>query len=120
MTWMNLRLLFVMVRSSSLFYRTSVVMDKRHPHSGLPLNALLCLLSLDGWYLCTGNVIRYMFCRALQLPPEAWLRLSTFNCSLTYLMIRPTGGISCRMVGDIGHLKYDETTFSGYYGFKWS
>ena len=117
MTWMNLRLLFVMVRSRSLFDATAIVMDERLPHPGLPLNALLCL---DGTYAPTGNVIRYMFCRALQLPPEAWLRLSTFNCSLTYLMIRPTGGISCRMVGDIGHLKYDETTFSGYYGFKWS
>jgi serine/threonine-protein phosphatase PGAM5 len=67
----------------------------------------------------TGNVIRYMFCRALQLPPEAWLRMSTFNCSLTYLEIRPTGSVSCRMLGDIGHLRYDESTFSGYHGFKW-
>ena len=33
-----------------------------------------------------GNVIRYMVCRALQLPPEAWLRFSTFNCSLTYTL----------------------------------
>ena len=31
------------------------------------------------------NVIRYFVCRALQLPPEAWLRLCTFNCSLTYI-----------------------------------
>jgi serine/threonine-protein phosphatase PGAM5 len=29
-----------------------------------------------------GNIIRYFFCRALQLPPEAWLRLSIFNCSI--------------------------------------
>lgn len=35
--------------------------------------------------VCHANVIRYFFCRALQLPPEAWLRLCTFNCSLTYL-----------------------------------
>lgn len=69
--------------------------------------------------VCHGNVIRYFFCRALQLPPEAWLRMSTFNCSLTYFVIRPTGNVSCRMMGDIGHLKYDEVSFSGYYGFKW-
>lgn len=66
-----------------------------------------------------GNVIRYFLCRALQLPPEAWLRFSTFNCSLTYLMIQPSGYVSCRMLGDIGHLKYDESTFSGWYGFNW-
>jgi len=69
--------------------------------------------------VCHGNVIRYFFCRALQLPPEAWLRLCTFNCSLTYLMILPNGNVSCRMMGDIGHLRYDHTTFSMYHGFVW-
>jgi serine/threonine-protein phosphatase PGAM5 len=43
--------------------------------------------------VCHGNVIRYFFCRALQLPPEAWLRFSPFNCSLTYLTIQPTGTV---------------------------
>jgi serine/threonine-protein phosphatase PGAM5 len=69
--------------------------------------------------VCHGNVIRYFFCRALQLPPEAWLRMSIFNCSVTYLMVRPTGTVSARMLGDIGHLNYDESTFSGYHGLKW-
>jgi len=69
--------------------------------------------------VCHGNVIRYMFCRALQLPPEAWLRLTTFNCSLTYMAVRPTGTVSCRMLGDIGHLGYDHTTFSMHHGFNW-
>lgn len=69
--------------------------------------------------VCHGNVIRYFFCRALQLPPEAWLRLSTYNCSLTYLVVRPDGLVSARMMGDIGHLSYDEISFSQYPGFKW-
>ena len=69
--------------------------------------------------VCHGNMIRYMFCRALQLPPEVWLRLSLFNCSLTYLMIRPNGMVTARMMGDVGHLEYEETTFSSNYGFKW-
>jgi serine/threonine-protein phosphatase PGAM5 len=69
--------------------------------------------------VCHGNVIRYFFCRALQLPPEAWLRMSIFNCSLTYLMVRPNGSVSARMLGDIGHLDYEESTFSGFHGFKW-
>lgn len=69
--------------------------------------------------VCHGNVIRYMFCRALQLPPEAWLRMSTLNCSITYLIIRPNGMVSARTMGDIGHLDYDESSFSGYNGFKW-
>ncbi|KAL7545382.1 hypothetical protein ACHAWF_008732 [Thalassiosira exigua] len=69
--------------------------------------------------VCHANVIRYFFCRALQLPPEAWLRLCTFNCSMTYFTIRPTGTVSCRMLGDIGHLPYDLCTFSMHPGFNW-
>ena len=69
--------------------------------------------------VCHANVIRYFFCRALQLPPEAWLRLCTFNCSLTYLTVRPTGTVSCRMLGDIGHLPYGMSTFSMHPGFNW-
>ena len=69
--------------------------------------------------VCHGNVIRYFFCRALQLPPEAWLRMSIFNCSLTYIMIRPSGVVSARTLGDIGHLDYEESTFSLNYGLKW-
>eukprot|EP00977_Amphora_coffeiformis_P014296 scaffold3953_cov169-Amphora_coffeaeformis.AAC.17 len=48
--------------------------------------------------VCHANVIRYFLCRALQLPPEAWLRYCPFNCSMTYFTIRPTGTVSCRMV----------------------
>jgi len=60
-----------------------------------------------------------MALRALQLPPEAWLRLCTFNCSLTYLVVRPTGGVSLRTLGDVGHLPMGLTTFSGHHGFEW-
>lgn len=69
--------------------------------------------------VCHANVIRYFLCRALQIPPEAWLRFCIFNCSLTYFTIRPTGSVSCRLVGDIGHLDYDMTTFSMHHGFNW-
>jgi serine/threonine-protein phosphatase PGAM5 len=66
-----------------------------------------------------GNVIRYFVCRGLQLPPEAWLRFSVFNCSITYMVISPAGYVSVRSLGDTGHLSYDETTFSGSYGYNW-
>lgn len=69
--------------------------------------------------VCHANVIRYFLCRALQIPPETWLRLCTFNCSLTYLTIRPTGTVSCRMLGDVGHLPYELSTFSMHSGFNW-
>lgn len=69
--------------------------------------------------VCHANVIRYFTCRALQIPPEVWLRLCIFNCSLTYLTIRPTGTVSCRLLGDIGHLDFPQITFSNHYGFNW-
>ncbi|GKY92391.1 hypothetical protein MPSEU_000210000 [Mayamaea pseudoterrestris] len=69
--------------------------------------------------VCHANVIRYFLCRALQLPPEAWLRYCPFNCSLTYITIRSTGSVSCRMMGDIGHLSYGKSTFSKHHGFNW-
>jgi hypothetical protein len=73
--------------------------------------------------ICTNmyTTLLYMliYPSALQLPPEAWLRYCPFNCSLTYLTIRPTGSVSCRMVGDIGHLPYDACTFSQHHGFNW-
>lgn len=66
-----------------------------------------------------GNVIRYFTCRALQLPPEAWLRMSVFNCSLTYIQIQPNGYVSVRLLGDTGHLGYEDTSFSGNHGYVW-
>ena len=69
--------------------------------------------------MCHGNVIRYMTLRALQLPPEAWLRLCTFNCSLTYLVVRPTGSVSLRALGDVGHLDPPLVTFSMHHGIEW-
>lgn len=69
--------------------------------------------------VCHANVIRYFLMRSLQLPPEAWLRFCNLNCSLTYLTIRPTGTVSCRMFGDIGHLPYTKSTFSGHAGYNW-
>jgi serine/threonine-protein phosphatase PGAM5 len=71
-------------------------------------------------FVCHGNVIRYFLMRALQLPPEAWLRFSVFNCSITYLMVQPNGYVTARLVGDTGHLPYEDTTFSGSYGYNWA
>ncbi|XP_065191693.1 serine/threonine-protein phosphatase PGAM5, mitochondrial-like isoform X2 [Sycon ciliatum] len=62
--------------------------------------------------VCHANVIRYFVCRALQIPPSAWLRISLAHCSLTVLDIRPTGRVSLRALGDTGHLPRKLITFS--------
>ena len=54
--------------------------------------------------VCHANVIRYVVCRALQLPPEAWLRFSVPHASITHLVIRANGSASVRCLGDAGHL----------------
>lgn len=54
--------------------------------------------------VCHANVIRYVVCRALQFPPEAWLRISLHNGSMTVLAIRPSGTVSIRQLGECGHM----------------
>uniref|UniRef100_A0A1I8HF65 Serine/threonine-protein phosphatase PGAM5, mitochondrial n=1 Tax=Macrostomum lignano TaxID=282301 RepID=A0A1I8HF65_9PLAT len=44
-------------------------------------------------FVCHRNIIRYMVCRALQLPPEAWLRFSVDHCSITWLDLYPDAGL---------------------------
>ena len=60
--------------------------------------------------VCHANVIRYFVCRALQLPPEAWLRMSLPHCSLTTLCVYPNGRVSLHGFGDAGHLEPAHTT----------
>ncbi|XP_062508941.1 serine/threonine-protein phosphatase PGAM5, mitochondrial-like isoform X2 [Corticium candelabrum] len=68
----------------------------------------------DSYEIFVGhsNVIRYFVCRALQLPPESWLRISLANCSVTRLTIRPSGRVSLQSLGDAGHLPPDKITYN--------
>ena len=62
--------------------------------------------------VCHGNVIRYCVLRALQLPPEAWLRLGLVNGSITKVVCRPDGHVSVHCVGDAGHFEPKLITFN--------
>jgi len=62
--------------------------------------------------VCHGNVIRYFVCRALQLPPEAWLRFSVHNASITTITVAPTGRVSVIGLGESGHLTPEKLTFN--------
>ena len=61
--------------------------------------------------VCHGNIIRFFVMRALQLPPEAWLRTAVFNASITVLTIYPSGKVSLTCFGDVGHLPPDMITY---------
>ncbi|XP_018413111.1 PREDICTED: serine/threonine-protein phosphatase PGAM5, mitochondrial-like [Nanorana parkeri] len=54
--------------------------------------------------VCHDNVIRYIVCRALQLPPEAWLRMDLHHGSITELVIRHNGDVTLTMLGDAGYM----------------
>ncbi|XP_075424708.1 serine/threonine-protein phosphatase PGAM5, mitochondrial isoform X1 [Ascaphus truei] len=60
--------------------------------------------------ICHANVIRYIVCRALQFPPEGWLRMSLNNGSISYLVIRPSGGVALRALGDSGFMPPSKIT----------
>ncbi|XP_030647390.1 serine/threonine-protein phosphatase PGAM5, mitochondrial isoform X2 [Chanos chanos] len=60
--------------------------------------------------VCHANVIRYFVCRALQFPPEGWLRLGLNNGSITWLTIRPSGRVALRALGDSGFMPPDKLT----------
>ncbi|XP_032236163.1 serine/threonine-protein phosphatase PGAM5, mitochondrial isoform X2 [Nematostella vectensis] len=61
-------------------------------------------------YVCHANVIRYIVCRALQFPPEGWLRMSIGHCGMTWVTVRPNGRVSLRSLGDTGHLQPEKMT----------
>lgn len=60
--------------------------------------------------VCHANVIRYFVCRALQFPPEGWLRMGLNNGSITWLTIRPSGRVALRSLGDSGFMPVDKLT----------
>ena len=69
--------------------------------------------------VCHMNVIRYFFLRALQLPPEAWLRFGGFNGSISILGIAPLSGrVGATSFGDFGHLSLEQTTFGRRQGLE--
>lgn len=54
--------------------------------------------------VCHANVIRYFVCRVLQVAPAAWARMELKHASITWIVIRPTGEVRIKQVGDCGHM----------------
>ncbi|XP_076249128.1 serine/threonine-protein phosphatase Pgam5, mitochondrial [Calliopsis andreniformis] len=55
--------------------------------------------------VCHANVIRYFVCRALQFPPEGWMRFCLNHASITWISIYPTGRVALLAYGESGHMK---------------
>ncbi|KAF6214149.1 hypothetical protein GE061_009236 [Apolygus lucorum] len=61
--------------------------------------------------VCHANIIRFFVCRALQFPPEAWLRWQIPHASITWISIYGSGMVSVNQIGDIGFLPPQTITF---------
>lgn len=48
--------------------------------------------------------------RALQIPPEAWLRISLNHASMTWISIHPSGRVTLRSLGESGHIPPESVT----------
>ena len=59
--------------------------------SSLPtvfVDQFICLFVGTSAKTCPHYICRYFVCRALQFPPEAWLRISLKHASITWITIR--------------------------------
>jgi serine/threonine-protein phosphatase PGAM5 len=54
--------------------------------------------------ICHGNLIRYLVCRVVQVPPEAWSRFGSYNCGITEVQINSDGRMWVLAYNDTGHL----------------
>ena len=60
--------------------------------------------------VCHANVIRYFVCRALQIPPESWLRQSLAHGSITWIRVSPSGNVSLRCLGESGFVPMEKVS----------
>jgi broad specificity phosphatase PhoE len=57
-----------------------------------------------------GNLIRYFVMRALQCPPENWINMDIYNCSICQINIEANGRPILVSHNDVGHLHADQLT----------
>jgi serine/threonine-protein phosphatase PGAM5 len=63
--------------------------------------------------VCHGNVIRWLWCRALGVETAAWLGMAIANCSITVIQIKPDGSCKLYVFGDAAHLPVELQTYPG-------
>jgi serine/threonine-protein phosphatase PGAM5 len=62
--------------------------------------------------VCHGNILRYFVMRALQVPPEAWIKTDVYNCAISEVIIREDGEMLLLSHNDHGHLPPEMKTFN--------
>lgn len=54
--------------------------------------------------VCHGNLIRYLVCRAMEIPVARWTRMNSNHCALTRVLIRDTGAVRVVSYNETAHL----------------
>jgi len=60
--------------------------------------------------VCHGNLIRYMACRVLEVPPTAWVNFTSTNCGITRIVVNSEGNAALLSYNEIGHLPLTHLT----------
>jgi serine/threonine-protein phosphatase PGAM5 len=69
--------------------------------------------------VCHGNVIRWLWCRALGVEPAAWLGMAIANCSITVIQVKPDGTCKLYVFDDAAHLPVELQTYPGGASAPW-
>ena len=64
--------------------------------------------------VCHGNVIRYFVTKVLKVNTMSWLQMTTGNCGLTVVKIKPDGTMKLISFNDLGHIPPNMRTVSGF------
>jgi len=64
--------------------------------------------------VCHGNVIRYFVTKVLKVNTMSWLQMTTGNCGLTVVRIKPRGSMKLISFNDMGHIPSNLRTVSGF------
>lgn len=54
--------------------------------------------------VCHGNLIRYLVCKAMEIPVLRWTRMNSNHCALTRVLIRDTGAVRVVSYNETAHL----------------
>jgi len=63
--------------------------------------------------VCHGNVIRYFVTKILKVETMSWLQMTTGNCGLTVVRIKPDGSMKLVSFNEMGHIPPNLRTVIG-------
>ncbi len=60
--------------------------------------------------VCHGNLIRYLVCRAIDVPIARWTRMNSNHCAITRILVRDSGAIRVVSYNETTHLPAELVT----------